>query len=69
LKLDSIEALNDLVKAFCAKCNNNNKYVMKEYILHALAEYSQISKTELNENAVQFNELFSNMFKLEDLDR
>lgn len=69
LKLDSIEALNDLVKAFCAKCSNNNKYVMKEYILHALAEYSQISKTELNENAVQFNELFSNMFKLEDLDR
>jgi hypothetical protein len=36
-------------------------YLMMEYLLHALSEYSYLSKTQL-EKSFQFGDLLSSMF-------
>lgn len=66
LKLDAIEALDSIVdNQKCATANE--KYVMKEFVLHALAEHSQIGKSVLTGEAVQFKDLFSSVFNVDDL--
>lgn len=43
----------------------NDRYVMKEFILHALAEHSQIGKSYL-ERGIQFKDLFGSVFSTKD---
>ena len=43
----------------------NDRHVMKEFILHALAEHSQIGKSYL-ERGIQFKDLFGSVFSTKD---
>jgi magnesium chelatase subunit I len=67
--LDAIPALEELVKMLSDtnKPLGNDKYLIKEFILHALAEHSQIGKAYL-ERGVQFKDLFGSVFSTKDLD-
>lgn len=58
--LDSIPALEDLVTQYIPHLSKNEKYVMKEFVLHGLAEHSQLGKATL-EKGVQFKDLFGSM--------
>ncbi len=64
--LDSIPALNELVQQYTPGLARNEKYVMKEFILYALAEHSQIGKAML-ERGVQFKDLFGSIFSPKDM--
>ncbi len=67
-KLDAIPALNPLITQAVGsgKLNIADKYVMKEFMLHALAEHSQIGKAHL-ETGIQFKDLFGSVFSTKDL--
>lgn len=67
--LDSIPALHDLVKQTVGKQNlsSNEMYLMKEFVLHALAEHSQIGKGTLVSGGVQFKDLVGSVFSPKDL--
>jgi magnesium chelatase subunit I len=64
--LDAIPALNELVDQYTPGLSKNDRYVMKEFILHALAEHSQIGKALL-ERGIQFKDLFGSVFSSKDL--
>ena len=64
--LDSIPALNELVDQYTPGLTKNERYVMKEFILHALAEHSQIGKALL-ERGIQFKDLFGSVFSSKDM--
>lgn len=66
--LDTIPALEELLALVNGpdKPLGNDKYVMKEFILHALAEHSQIGKAYL-ERGIQFKDLFGSVFSAKDL--
>ncbi|MFN8287584.1 MAG: magnesium chelatase [Chitinophagales bacterium] len=64
--LDTIPGLEDLVNEHSPNLSKNEKYVMKEFLLHGLAEHSQLSKARL-EKGVQFKDLFGSMFSSKDL--
>lgn len=64
--LDSIPPLEDLVNQYTFNLTKNEKYVMKEFVLHALAEHSQIGKAML-ERGIQFKDLFGSVFSSKDL--
>ena len=59
--LDQIPALDELVKQYAPGLSKNEQYVMKEFVLHALAEHSQIGKSIL-ERGIQFKDLFGSVF-------
>jgi magnesium chelatase subunit I len=67
--LDAIPALEELLNTLSGtnKPLGNDKYLMKEFILHALAEHSQIGKSNL-ERGIQFKDLFGSVFSAKDLD-
>lgn len=65
-KLDNVSALEDLLKEYLPGIKGNDKYVLKEFILHGLAEYSQIGKGVL-EKGYQFKDLFGSVFSTKDL--
>jgi magnesium chelatase subunit I len=67
LKLDAIEALDAILPASQKSLSVHGKYVMKEFVLHALAEHSQIGKAILTGESVQFKDLFSSVFNINDL--
>ncbi len=58
--LDSIPALEELVNQYTPNLAKNEKYVMKEFILHGLAEHSQLGKATL-EKGLQFKDLFGSI--------
>ncbi len=64
--LDSITALEELVNQYAPNLSKNDKYVMKEFVLHALAEHSQIGKAML-ERGIQFKDLFGSVFSPKDM--
>lgn len=66
LKLDAIEALESIQPTTFKFATANEKYVMKEFVLHALAEHSQIGKAVLAGEVVQFKDLFNSVFKFDD---
>jgi magnesium chelatase subunit I len=66
-KLDSIEALELLLKEYMPDLNADEKYVYKEFILHALAECSQLGRSTIG-NGVQFNDLLGSMIDLNNFD-
>jgi magnesium chelatase subunit I len=65
--LESIDGLGDLVDQYMPKLGSAERYTAMEFVLHALAEHSQIGKSML-ERSVQFKDLFGSMFTGKDLD-
>lgn len=63
--LEGVSGLTDLVKAKYANLPKEGTYLMMEYLLHAMAEYSYLSKEYL-ERSFQFGDLLSSMFSSED---
>lgn len=64
--LDTVPALEELVNEHSPNLAKSEKYVMKEVLLHGLAEHSQLSKAML-EKGLQFKDLFGSMFSSKDL--
>lgn len=59
--LDSVPGLKDLVKKYHPALDAKELYFFMEFVLHGLAEYSQLSKTPLI-SGLQFRDLLSSMF-------
>lgn len=59
--LDAIPALDELIDKYAPNLGTSERYTMKEFILHGLAEHSQLGKVTL-ERGVQFKDLFGSMF-------
>ncbi len=64
--LDSIPGLADLTETYCGKLGKNEKPVMMEFILFAMAEHSLIGKNSL-ERGVRFNDILGSMFSEKDI--
>jgi magnesium chelatase subunit I len=64
--LQQAPGLDELVETFTPKLDADEKLVMMEFILFALAEHSLIGKHQLRDS-VQFKDLFGSMFSQKDL--
>lgn len=62
--LCDVSELGALVKKMYPKINDDEKYLMMEFLLHGLAEYSLISKQHV-EFGLQFKDMISTMFTSE----
>lgn len=65
--LDSVDGLAKLVETYMPKLDKKDKHTAMEFVLHALAEHSQIGKSML-ERSVQFKDLFGSMFAANELE-
>jgi len=63
--LEAIPGLSALVQSFAKKLEKNDKLVMMEFVLFALAEHSLIGKNML-ERGVQFRDILGSMFSEKD---
>lgn len=63
--LEAIPGLSALVQSFASKLENNDKLVMMEFVLFAMAEHSLIGKNLL-ERGVQFRDILGSMFSEKD---
>jgi magnesium chelatase subunit I len=61
--LHKVPGLEDIINQTCADLNGKEKECYMEFLLHGLAEYSQLSKHHI-ETGVEFKDLFSSMFDL-----
>ncbi|MGB0930237.1 MAG: magnesium chelatase [Chitinophagales bacterium] len=61
--LYSIPGLIEVVKQYHKDTSKNEKLFLMEFLLHGLAEYSQLSKS-LVQSGFQFKDLFNSMFDL-----
>jgi magnesium chelatase subunit I len=64
-KLDTISGLSEIVDLLYPKTSKNEKYLLMEFVLHGLAEHSQLGKNQL-ERAFEFKDLTSSMFDVDD---
>jgi len=64
-QLDQVEGLSELVTTKFSNLPEEGKYLMMEFLLHALAEYSHLSKQQL-ERSYQFGDLLSSFFSGEE---
>lgn len=64
--LNAVPGLKKLIEKYYPKLPPHNKYFMMEFLLHGLSEYSLLSK-HLLETGMQFKDLFSAVFKDDDL--
>ena len=64
--LDSVPGLRKLVETNCSPTNQEMAYFLMEFALFGLVEFSQLSKHSL-ERGVQFKDLISGMFSLDDI--
>lgn len=60
-ELMQVEGLNALVKQFHPKLSENQTLLMMEFVLHGLAEYSQLNKKYL-ESGFGFSDMFDSLF-------
>ena len=67
--LMQVTGLNDLIKKFHPKLSENQTLLLMEFVLHGLAEYSQLSKKYL-QSGFGFSDMFDSLFSagLEDDD-
>lgn len=63
VSLNKVEGLKDLVTNFHSGVNGSALILLMEFVLHGLAEYSQLSKFKL-ETGIQFKDMLSSMFSL-----
>lgn len=61
--LDSVPGLKALVKHYHPKISDNQRYMLMEFVLHGLAEYSLLGKSSL-EAGTQFKDLLSGMLNM-----
>ncbi|MDX2285358.1 MAG: sigma 54-interacting transcriptional regulator [Bacteroidia bacterium] len=61
--LDSVPGLKALVKAYHPKEDEARRYLLMEFVLHGLAEFSLLGKQGI-EAGVQFKDLLSNMLAM-----
>jgi magnesium chelatase subunit I len=61
-KLDTVPGLAAIVNEVFSQSNKNDKYFLMEFALHGLAEFSQISKQNLDDG-LQFGDLLNSMLK------
>lgn len=59
--LNSIPGLKAVIEKFHAKLSDNEVLLMMEFLLHGLSEYSQISKTAID-NGFSFKDMFDSLF-------
>jgi magnesium chelatase subunit I len=62
--LNSISGLKDLVKTFHPKLAENQQLLLMEFVLHGLAEFSQLNKGFLD-NGFAFSDMFNSLFNME----
>lgn len=67
MELEKIPGLEQLVNKFQKTSHERFKYFLMEFALFGLAEYSILSKHNL-ENGMQFKDLFTSMFGLPDME-
>jgi magnesium chelatase subunit I len=65
--LDSVDGLGKLVDTYMPKLTKTERHTAMEFVLHALAEHSQIGKAML-ERSIQFKDLFGSMFTTGDIE-
>lgn len=66
-KLDEVPGLRDIVLKYNPKIKPEDTYLLMEFILHGLSEYSMLSKNVL-EDGMSFSDLFRSVFSAEDFD-
>lgn len=66
-KLHAVPGMNDLLSLYAPGLTDEENLVMKEFILFALAEHSQIGRNNLV-HRVQFKDLFGSMFREQEAD-
>ncbi len=62
--LNSVAGLRDIVKTFHPKLSENQQLLLMEFILHGLAEFSQLNKGFLD-NGFAFSDMFDSLFNLQ----
>jgi len=62
--LESVAGLKDLVKKIHPKLSENQQLLLMEFVLHGLAEFSQLNKGFLD-NGFAFSDMFNSLFNLE----
>jgi len=62
--LNSVTGLRDVVKTFHPKLSENQQLLLMEFILHGLAEFSQLNKGFLD-NGFAFSDMFDSLFNLQ----
>lgn len=62
--LNSVAGLTDLIKKFHPKLSENQQLLLMEFVLHGLAEFSQLNKGFLD-NGFAFSDMFNSLFNLE----
>lgn len=66
-ELARVPGLAEVVKQYYGKADKEEQLFLMEFVLHGLAEYSQLNKNLL-ERSIQFKDLFSSMFNMDDLE-
>jgi len=62
--LNSVTGLKDLVKTFHPRLVESQQLILMEFVLHGLAEFSQLSKGFLD-NGFAFSDMFNSLFNLQ----
>lgn len=62
--LNSVVGLKEVVKKFHPKLSANQHLLLMEFVLHGLAEFSQLNKGFLD-NGFAFSDMFNSLFNLE----
>jgi magnesium chelatase subunit I len=62
--LNSVAGLKELVKKLHPKLSANQQLLLMEFVLHGLAEFSQLNKGFLD-NGFAFSDMFNSLFNLE----
>lgn len=65
-QLMEVPGLFELVKKYQQGADGKEILLYMEFLLHGLAEFSQISKNELDGGGLQFKDLMSSMFTMDD---
>jgi len=65
--LSSIDGLDTMVEYVAPQASGNYKYLLMEFALHGLAEYSQLSKQVVDARST-FKDLVGSMFNMDDFD-
>ncbi|HEY1025958.1 MAG TPA: sigma 54-interacting transcriptional regulator [Sphingobacteriaceae bacterium] len=62
--LNSVPGLKNVIKQFHPRLSESQQLLMMEFLLHGLAEFSQVSKTYLD-NGFEFKDMFNSLFSSE----
>lgn len=62
--LNTVPGLKNVIKQFHPRLSENQQLLLMEFLLHGLAEYSQLSKSFLD-NGFAFTDMFNSLFSTE----